>query len=209
MPLLHLHDPVVDELGKSTTDRLELQAKITAYFFARHPEHQFGLRESARVQPLNQIEQEGGQPLFGAHAAEQQHDTVLPDNFPAHDLVYMALQCVHLGRQLLNAVEGHHTDLSVFQGNRVATVAVADDAVESHDFPSHLKAGYLIAPILRCDAGLEEAGADRVQAGESVALAKQLGAPLDPAPARDQPVDLLQFFGAQAQRHAQFAQVAV
>jgi hypothetical protein len=45
-----------------------------------------------RAQALRQVQQEGGQPLFGAHAAQQQHHAMVAHDLAAHDLVELALQ---------------------------------------------------------------------------------------------------------------------
>jgi hypothetical protein len=60
-------------------------------------------------------------------------------------------------------VVGDHADLRVFQRHRVAGVAVGADAVQPEQFAGHLEAGDLVAPVFRRDAGLEEAGAHRIQ----------------------------------------------
>jgi hypothetical protein len=87
---------------------------------------------------------------------------------------------------------------------------VVDDAVQPDDLAGHLEAGDLVAAVLGGDAGLEEAGADGVQAGEPVSPLRNSGcAALDLAPVGHQVVDAVEFFRAQAHRHAQLAQVAV
>ena len=92
MPLLHLDDAVVHELREGAADSFQFEPEVTANFFAGHAQDELRLGEPTRMQTLHQIEQEGGQPLFGAHAAEQEHHAVFTDDLPAHDLVHMVLQ---------------------------------------------------------------------------------------------------------------------
>ena len=92
MPLLDFHQAFFRELRERAADRFQLQAKITPDFLACHAQYQFRLREAARMQALHQIQEKGGQSLLCTHASQQQHDTVLPNDFPAHDFVHMALQ---------------------------------------------------------------------------------------------------------------------
>ena len=208
MALLDLHDALFDEFREGAADGLQLETEVAADFLARHAQDQFGLREAARMQPLHQVQQERGQPLLGTHAAEQQHHAVLAHDFAAHDLVHVSLQGMDLVGQILDAVERHHADFRVLQCDRIAGVHVVDDPVEAHDFSSHLEAGDLVTAVLGGDAGLEEAGADRIQAGEPVAIAEQRCAALDLAPVGHQVIDAVEFVRAQSQGHAQFAQVA-
>lgn len=61
-------------------------------------------------------------------------------------------------------------------------MVVADDAIEAHDFASHLKTRDLVAPIVCHHAGLEKSSANRIQAAEFFPIAKQGGAPFYFAP---------------------------
>ena len=99
------------------------------------------------MQPLNQVQQESGKTFLCPHAAQQQHDAVLPHNLAAHDFVNMALQRGHFTRQFFNAIKWHDTDLGVFQRDRVAGVMVVHNTVETDDFTGHLKSCYLIPTV--------------------------------------------------------------
>ena len=89
---MHAEQPVVLKLGKGAAHGFEFEAEIAADLFARHAQNKFGRRVAARGEAPGQVEQEGGQPLLGAHAAQQQHDAVVAHDFAAHHPVKMALQ---------------------------------------------------------------------------------------------------------------------
>ena len=121
----------------------------------------------------------------------------------------MVLQGLDLARQMLNLVKRHDAHLGVFQGHGIAGVVVADDAVQTHDFTCHLKAGDLLAPVFGGDKGFEKPRADGVQGVEAVAIAEQIGTALDFALGLDHFFDAQQILIAQSHGHAQLAQVAV
>jgi len=121
----------------------------------------------------------------------------------------MGLQSRHFARQLFDALKWHHADLGVFKGHGVASVAVVDDSVQANDFARHLKAGHLVAPIFRGDAGFEKTGANGKQRGERLAVAKQCAASFDLAAYRNDVIDALELLLIQPHRHAQLAQVAI
>ena len=193
MALLDLHQPLFHEARESAADGFQLQAQVAADFLTRHAQHQLALRKAPRVQALHQVEQEGGQALFGAHAAQQQHHAVFAHDFAAEDFVHMRLQGWHFARERLNAVKGHDADLGVFQRNGVAGVAVAHDAVQPDDFARHLKACDLVASVFSEDAGFEEAGAYGVERREGRAVVEQRRAALDLAARGHQLVELARF----------------
>ncbi len=209
VPLLDLDDAFLDEFRERAADGLQLEAQVAADLLAGHAQHQFGLRETPRMQALNEVEQEGREALLGAHAAQQQHHAVLAHDLAAHDLVDVVLQGRDLARQLLDALEGHDAYLGVLQCDGVAGVVVADDAVEPDDLAGHLEARHLVAPVLGGHAGLEEARADGEERREGFAVAEQRAAALDLAARGDDVIDALQLLLVQAQRHAELAQVAV
>jgi hypothetical protein len=70
LPLLDFQDAVVLELGERAADRLELEPEVAADLLAGHAQDQRARREAARLQPLGEVQQERGQPLFRAHAAQ-------------------------------------------------------------------------------------------------------------------------------------------
>lgn len=70
----------------------------------------------------------GGHALLGAHAAKQQHDTVLAHDFAAHHLVHVGLQGLDLARDLLELRIRHDADLRILQRDGVAGVLAVDDA---------------------------------------------------------------------------------
>jgi ATP-dependent helicase HrpA len=57
-------------------------------------QHQLGLRKPPSVQSLCEVEQKGRHALLGSHTAQEQHHTMISNNFSAHHLVYMVLQSV-------------------------------------------------------------------------------------------------------------------
>ena len=83
------------------------------------------------------------------------------------------------------------------------------DAVQADQLACHVEAGDLLAAVLRHHRALEESEPHGVQRFESVAGAEQRVAPFDPLARRDQFVQSLDFLQRQADRKAQFAQVAV
>ena len=161
------------------------------------------------MQTLHQVEQKCGQALFGAHAAQEQHDAMLANDLAAHDLVHMVLQGVDLTRDFLDPVKRHDADFGIFQRHRITAVVVIDDPIEPDDFASHLKAGHLITPFLGGHAGFEKAGTNRIERGKGFTVAEQGTAALDFAPHRHHIVDALHLFAGQPHRQTQFAQVAV
>jgi hypothetical protein len=88
-------------------------------------------------------------------------------------------------------------------------VQVADDAIQTHDFTRHLKARDLFAAVFQGDAGFEKAGANRIQRGETGTVVVEGIAAFDFAPCAHQVINAVQVGGAQIDRHAQFAQIAV
>ena len=44
-------------------------------------------------------------------------------------------------------VKRHDTDFSIFKRNRMAVMFVADNTIQTHDFPGHLKSCHLFAAI--------------------------------------------------------------
>ena len=107
-----------------------------------------------------------------------------------------------------SCVVGDHADLRVFQRHGVAGVAVGADAVQAQQFAGHLEAGDLVAAVLGRDAGLEEAGAHRVERLEVVAGAEQRLAARHRAARGDHGVQPVQLLVGHAHRQAQLAQVA-
>ena len=131
------------------------------------------------MQALGQVEQEGGQALFGAHAAQQQHHAMVAHDLAAHDLVELVLQVGELTRELLQLAIGDHADLRVLECNGVAGVAVCADAIEAQQLACHLKARDLVATVFRRDAGFEKTRAHRVNRFERVARVKEGVSALD------------------------------
>ena len=208
MALLDLDDAFLDELRESPADGLELHAQVAADLLARHAQHQFGLREAARMQALHQIEQEGRQSFLGPHAAEQQHDAVVAHDLAAHDLVHMVLQRAEFARERFDPVERHHADLGVFQRHGIAAVMVVDDAIHAEDLARHLETRDLVASIHRGHPGLEEARAHGIERGEAVAVVEQRAAALDTLARADHAIEPAHLVRIQAHGHAELAQVA-
>jgi hypothetical protein len=130
-------------------------------------------------------------------------------DFAAHDLMDMALQGGHLARDFLDSVKGQDTHFGVFQCNRVTTVLVVHDPVQSNDFARHLKARDLVAPVFGGQTGFEEAGPNGVQGSELFAVGEQGCASLDFAAYGHKIVQAIHVVIAQAHGHAQLAQVAI
>src|SRR5512141_3100713 len=90
--LLHRDEPIGLEAREQPTDRLERKSEVAADLVARHPQMDRARREPACKEALGQVQQECGQPLLGAHRAEQHHHALVADQLAAHYLVELALQ---------------------------------------------------------------------------------------------------------------------
>jgi len=142
------HDAVFDEFGEGAAHGLKLQAQVAANLFARHAQHQLGLRKAARVQALRQVQQKRRQSLLGSHAAQQQHHAVFAHDFAAHDLVHMVLQRASTSR-----------DSSSMRSKGMTQTSASSSATASQvwwsltmpskpdDFAGHLEAGDLVAAV--------------------------------------------------------------
>jgi hypothetical protein len=86
---------------------------------------------------------------------------------------------------------------------------VVHNAVQTYYFASHLKPGHLIPTILRRNARLEKPGANSIEACELLTIAEKGCATLYFSSGCDQIVNAIQFFFAEANRHAQFPQITV
>src|SRR3569832_2892390 len=64
----HFDETLFGETRERAAHRLELEAEIAADLLARHAQHELRAGEAARVQALHEIEQEGCEALFRAHA---------------------------------------------------------------------------------------------------------------------------------------------
>jgi hypothetical protein len=133
---------------------------------------------------------------------KQQHHAVVANDLAAHDLVEVALQIRELARQVLELVVRDDADLGVFQRHGVAGVAVGTDAVEAQQFAGHLEARDLVAAVFAGHAGLEEAGAHRVERGEALAGVEQRLAPGHCSPGGDDVVEPLELLVGNAHRQA-------
>ena len=133
--------------GKGPAYGFQLEAQIAADFLPGHAQVELGGGIAPGGKTLGKVEQEGGQPLFRPHGAQQHHDPVIPDNFPAHDLVEVVLEGNHFPGQTFQARVGDNADFAVFQGHRVTGVGFRADAVQPQQFPGHLKAGDLIPAV--------------------------------------------------------------
>ena len=209
MPLVDQDEPVFHKLAEGAAHGLELHAQVAADFLALHAQDHLGAGEAPGMQALREVEQEGGQPFFGAHAAQEQHDTVLANNLSAHDLVHVVLQGIDFAGEFFHAFKGHDAHLGVFKGNGVAAMNLVDDAIEPHDFAGHLKTGDLIEAAIGHHAGLEKAGANGVERREGVPCGKERLTALDLAAGLDELVDLGDIILGEVNRHAQLAQVAI
>jgi hypothetical protein len=86
---------------------------------------------------------------------------------------------------------------------------VVDNAVQTHNLASHLKSCHLIATILGGHASLEEPGANGIQTGEFLTVAKKRCASFDLASGSNQVINAVKFLFAQVHRHAEFPQITV
>src|SRR5690349_18141950 len=118
--LLNADEAFILELREGAADGLELEPEVAADFLARHAQVEFGRRVAARHETLRHVEQERGQPLLGAHRAEQQHDAVLPHDLAAHHLVELLLQQEHFAPERFEARIRDDAYLAVIQRHGAA-----------------------------------------------------------------------------------------
>src|SRR5215216_3074783 len=78
--LLHVDHAVGLELREEPAYGLELEAEVAADLLARHAQMEVRSRIAAAHEALGEVDEEGGEPLFGAHRAQQHHHAVV-----AHD----------------------------------------------------------------------------------------------------------------------------
>src|SRR6185369_15230827 len=107
------------EVRERAADRFELESKVAADFLARHAQDELGRRVAARDEALRQIQQEGCQALFRAHAAEQQHYAVVARDFAAHDAMKMLLQRRDVAAEALELRKGDFADFAVLERDRI------------------------------------------------------------------------------------------
>jgi hypothetical protein len=94
---------------------------------------------------LRQVEQEGGQPLIGVHAAQQHHQAVLAQDFAAHQAADDVLHAGGARRHLRQVGIGNGTDLGVLQRHRRAGVMPLGHAVQADQLACDVEAADLLA----------------------------------------------------------------
>jgi hypothetical protein len=124
------------------------------------------------------------------------------------EAVEIVLQRRHVPRELFDAVERQRADLGILEGDRLAAVPVAADAVEPDDVTEHVVAGHLFAPVLGQDGRLERAQPDGEKRAERFAGPIERVALLELGPHPDQAVELAQLVRTEADRQAQLAHAA-
>ena len=130
-------------------------------------------RVAARDEALRQVEQERGQALLGAHAAQQHHHALVAHDLAAHHLVELALQA-GTSRASCSARVGDHADLAVLQRDRRRWCAArcrCRPCPRSRPPCGSRSPGRGRPPAMT--RGLEEAAAHRVDRLERVAGAVQ------------------------------------
>lgn len=68
--------------------------------------------------------------------------------------------------KLLQAIEGQRTYLGILERDRLASVALGANAIQTYDIARHVVADKLLAAILSHDRRLARAQPDRIQRGE-------------------------------------------
>src|SRR6185503_20221584 len=169
-------------------------------------EFRFGV--AAPLEALGKIEEESGEALLRAHRAQQQHDAVVAHDLAREHRMQAALQRRHFPADLVDQRVRHRADVAVFERDRAARAALAAHGVHSEQLAAHEEAGDLLAPVAVDQAGLEEAGADGIEAPELVARGEQALAAPDPAARVDDVLDPLELLGGHAAGEAGFAQIA-
>ena len=134
---------------------------------------------------------------------------MLTHNFAAHHFVHMCLQGSHFARNFLQPIKRHDANLRIFECNGIASVVIIDDAIQANDFACHLKACHLIPAIFGCYASFEKTRANGIQRREGFSVAKQRCSTFDFAAGCHNVINALQLLLTQADRHAEFAQIAV
>ena len=88
-------------------------------------------------------------------------------------------------------------------------MAVTHDAIEPHDFPSHLKTRDLFAAIGAAHAGFEEPCANRVKRVKTVTVSEQLFSTFDTLSFLNNVFYAIEVAAAEVNRHTQLAQIAI
>ena len=193
---------------ESPAHRFQLHSQVTADLGARHAQVELDGRVAARLQALGQVQQEGGQPLLGVHAAQQHHETVLAHDLPAHQPADCTLQIGALHRQLVEVGVRDRADFGVLQRDGAAGMRALREAIQTHEFTCHVKATDLLPAVGERQTRLESAHAHRVDVLELVAFAVQ-GLSSRHAPTGErQAVQSIDVASIHSARQAEVAQVA-
>src|SRR5690606_13701123 len=72
--------------------RFQGEAQVVADFLAAHAQHELGGGVAQRRVALRQVQQEGRQPLFGAHGAQRGEHLVRAPQLAAHEAAELVLQ---------------------------------------------------------------------------------------------------------------------
>ncbi|CAM2144170.1 hypothetical protein PT2222_150266 [Paraburkholderia tropica] len=205
---VRLDEPFPVEARKHPADGFEFHAEKTANFFTAHLQVELRARVAAHAKTGGKVEQEGREPLFRRHRAEQHHEARFAHDFAAHQLIEMMLHAAAFAAQRLQLAERDDADRAVFERDRVAIVRTGAHAVEAERFAGNLEARDLFMAVAMHDDRFERASAYRVEALEGIVGAKQrLAAPHD-ARREDEGIQLLELRGTEVGRHADRAQRA-
>jgi hypothetical protein len=134
---------------------------------------------------------------------------VVAHDLAAHHAMKVPLQRGDARRQVFQFGKRYDTDLTIFQGNRIARVRVPTDAIHAKNFPMHLKTGDMITPILGDYVCLEKSCFDRINRAEGIPIAIQMLTAFKFLAITDHIVQLLQLCVRQSQRQAKFAGIAL
>ena len=143
------------------------------------------------------------------HRTQQQHHAVLAHDFHGKQLLEVLAHGEHVLRNFKKLVVRKDAHFRVFKCDQIARVDHAGQAVETDDVARHMKACDLFATVGTGDGALEKSQTDGIERIKAVARAiKRLTSAhaLSGAHQLFKPFD---FFEGEAERQAQFAQVAV
>src|SRR5690606_3634078 len=181
--------PLGLEAGQDAAHGLEFQAEQAADLLARHAQQEAVSREPARVQPLRQVDQERGQPFFGPHRPEQQHQRTLALDLAGEHPEQFALQRRLAACQRIELLERDLDDFAVLERDRIARIGFGADTVEAQHFASHVETRHLLASILGEQDRLERPRADAVQRMERRTEPVQVFAAAHPSPRAPRPCE--------------------
>ena len=125
---------------------------------------------------------------------------MLPDDLTRQNLVEMGPHRAERRCDVQHPVIGQNAHFGVLQGDDIAGVDIARDAVETDHLASHMESDDLFPPVARHYRALQEAEADCVKAVEMVRRAVKRFSPLDSLAGRDHVLNAFNFLERQPER---------